>query len=181
MTKIVQKDSPVLRKIAPKVGDSEFNSPKLKKILTDMLEALEKEDDGVAIAAPQIDISKRIFIVSHRAFETEEKVNKKKLRNGGVDLVCINPEIISMSKDRKLVPEGCLSVRWLYGNTRRSTRVKMKAFGFDGKEFTLTGTGLLAQIFQHETDHLNGILFTDHAKDIKDLPPEVIPKTTPEK
>jgi peptide deformylase len=117
-------------------------------------------------------VSKRIFVISHRAFEVDKK-NKKPAS----DLACINPEIITMSKDRKLVPEGCLSVRWLYGNTRRASRVRMKATDPDGKEFTVVGTGLLAQIFQHEVDHLDGILFIDHAKDVKDLPPESLPKS----
>ena len=170
MTTIVQKDNPVLRKNADIVLKSEFSSAKLKKIVADMAEALEKEVDGVAIAAPQINILKRIFVVSHRAFESESD-NKSDIYK---DIICINPEILSMSKDRKLVPEGCLSVRWLYGNTRRASRVKIKAFDVEGKEFTMSGNGLLAQIFQHEIDHLNGILFTDHAKDVKDMPPETL-------
>lgn len=163
MVKIFQKDSPVLRKIAIDVSKKEFGTPALKKIIADMAKALENEEDGVAIAAPQIGISKRIFLVSHRALGE---------KSDGGDLVCINPKIISMSKDRKLMPEGCLSVRWLYGNTRRSSRVRMVAESFNGQEFNSIGTGLLAQIFQHEIDHLNGILFIDHAKDIQDLPPE---------
>ncbi len=167
MVTIVQKDEPVLRKKAQPVADVEFGTPALKKIIEDMTEALEKEEDGVAIAAPQIGVSKRIFVVSHRAFETEGK-DSAPMHN----IVCINPEIISKSRDRKLVPEGCLSVRWLYGNTRRASRAKIKAFSVDGKGEIITGNGLLAQIFQHEIDHLDGILFIDHAKDIHDLPPE---------
>jgi peptide deformylase len=171
MVKILQKDEAVLRKVAPAVTPAEFGSTALKKIIADMTSALEKEDDGVAIAAPQIGISKRIFIISHRAFESGSKAKKP-----AADVVCINPEIMSMSKDKKLVPEGCLSVRWLYGNTRRASRAKIKAHDVDGKEFIMNNSGLLAQIFQHEIDHLNGILFIDHAKDVKDLPPEILPE-----
>lgn len=175
MAKILQKDDPILRKIAVPVGTKEFGSSSLKKLISQMSDALEKENDGVAIAAPQIGVSKRVFVVSHRAFEGGEDASKKtKIDQKAGDLVCINPEILSISKDKKLMPEGCLSVRWLYGNTRRSSRTKIKAFDVDGKEFNISGNGLLAQIFQHEIDHLNGILFSDHAKDVKDLPPESI-------
>ncbi len=62
--------------------------------------------------------------------------------------------------------EGCLSVRPLYGKTRRANIVTLKATDADGKHFEITASGLVAQIFQHETDHLNGILFIDHAKNI---------------
>lgn len=177
MVTIVQKEDPILREIAQPVGASEFGSAKLKKEIADMVTALEVEEDGVAIAAPQIGISKRIFVVSHRAFEEEStaKKTRKKASEKIDNLVCINPEILSISKDRKLVPEGCLSVRWLYGNTRRASRAKIKAYDINGTAFTLAGSGLLAQIFQHEIDHLDGILFIDHAKDVRDLPPESIP------
>jgi peptide deformylase len=106
----------------------------------------------------------RIFVVSKRAFTEKAKESE--------DTTFINPEIITISKDRKLMPEGCLSVRWLYGNARRASRVKVRAQDENGTTFERTGTGLIAQIFQHEIDHLDGILFTDHAKDIKEIPPE---------
>ena len=67
--------------------------------------------------------------------------------------------------------EGCLSVRWLYGKVRRSQKTLIKAYDENGKLFTMGGSGLLSQAFQHETDHLNGILFIDKAKDLKDVPP----------
>ena len=68
--------------------------------------------------------------------------------------------------------EGCLSVRYLYGKIRRSKKITMKAYNENGKIFQRGASGLLAQIFQHENDHLDGKLFIDKAKDIEDLPPE---------
>jgi peptide deformylase len=62
--------------------------------------------------------------------------------------------------------EGCLSVRPLYGKVRRATKATMEAYDENGKKFTKSGSGLLAHIFQHETDHLDGILFIDKARDI---------------
>ena len=71
--------------------------------------------------------------------------------------------------------EGCLSVRWLYGQVDRSERVTLRAYDEKGKKLERGASGLLAQIFQHEVDHLDGILFTDKATQIEDLPP---PKET---
>jgi peptide deformylase len=91
-------------------------------------------------------------------------------------MIAINPEIIKHSRKKVKVPEGCLSVRWLYGNTIRSEKALLRAYDENGKLFTYGGSGLVAQIFQHETDHLNGILFIDHATEIEELSPEEIAK-----
>ncbi len=159
--KIVQKDTPVLRQVAEALEAKDFGSKKLIKILGEMAESLDKEDDGVAIAAPQIGYSLRIFLVSPKVKEIAKAPE--------LPLVYINPKIIKTSKDRKNMEEGCLSVRGLYGNTKRATRVTIEAQDIDGNKFTWGGSGLVAQIFQHETDHLNGILFIDHATDIREL------------
>ncbi len=169
MIKIVTKDSPILRKHAKPVSISEINTPKIKKILADMKVALDREDDGVAIAAPQIGVSLRIFIVSEKVFDGRHKDKQT---------VYINPEIVSASKEKKLLPEGCLSVSWLYGNTKRHAKVTIKAFDENGKEFVRGASGLLSHIFQHETDHLNGILFIDHAKDIEEIIPDYVQRET---
>ena len=87
------------------------------------------------------------------------------------NLVFINPEIIKLSKEKKKVDEGCLSVRPLFGKIERRVRAKVRAYDPSGQIFERGGSGLLAQIFQHEIDHLNGILFIDKATDIKEIPP----------
>ena len=87
-------------------------------------------------------------------------------------MVFINPKISKLSKEKEWTPEGCLSVRWLYGKTYRSKKASISAYDENSKKFTRGASGLLAQIFQHETDHLNGILFIDHAKDIKEELPK---------
>jgi len=158
MKKIIQEGDKILREKAVSVDN--FDTPELKEIVKDMFEALNKEDDGVALAAPQISISKRIFIVSPKIIDAGDEYT-----------VFINPTIIKQSNDRKKMEEGCLSVRWKYGKTRRSSRVTISAQNIKGEDFLMEGSGLLAQIFQHEIDHLDGILFIDHAIDIEDLPP----------
>lgn len=156
--KILQRDSPLLRETAKPVPIKNIKSKKIRAILAKMKGALNAEEDGAAIAAPQIGESLRIFIVS-------KKINNTK------DLVFINPEIIKSSKKTRKVEEGCLSVRWLYGQVKRSEKVTLRAYNEKGLRFERGASGLLAQIFQHETDHLSGILFTDKAENVQDIPP----------
>lgn len=175
---IVQDGDPVLRSIASPVATEDFNTPRLHGILEQMKSALDKESDGVAIAAPQIGVSLRIFVVSRKAFAIEEnesgETDIKRQKLPEKDMVCINPEIIKLSRKKMKVPEGCLSVRWLYGDTMRSEKATIRAYDENGRSFTYGGSGLIAQIFQHETDHLNGILFIDHATNIEELTPEQV-------
>lgn len=173
MIEIVQKEDPVLRKTAKEVPIKDITSPKIQKILRDMKEALNSQDDGVAIAAPQIGVSLRIFVVSGKAFAYDENTadDNKKQKPIPPDQSFINPEIIKISRKKYIVPEGCLSCRWLYGKTVRSDKARVKAYDEKGKPFEYGGSELMAQIFQHETDHLNGILFIDHATDLQDMPP----------
>lgn len=183
MITIVQKENPVLRAIAQEVGPKEFGTPGLKKILNDMSVAMEKEEDGVAIAAPQIGVPLRIFVVSHRAFEFMDEEEQEHGQETGAhpggnekvkraDMVFINPVITKLSRKKKWMPEGCLSVRWLYGEVARAEKATVRAYDENGKAFTWGGSGLLAQIFQHETDHLNGTLFIDNARNLEEITAE---------
>ena len=152
---IVQIGHPTLRETARPIQESEFSSPEFKDVVARMKKDLEEQKDGVAIAAPQIGEPLRIFVLSPHIFESPE----------GEPLVYSNPEIIkSSSKKKWMNGEGCLSVRGVYGQTHRHTNVTVRAYNEDGKQFTRGAGGLLAHIFQHEIDHLNGILFCDHAR-----------------
>jgi len=162
---IVQKNNPILRQKAKEVPQKEITSGKIKVILRQMRQALDGEKDGVAIAAPQIEVPLRIFIISRKVLGTKEKPAAK-------DLVFINPSITKLSKKKESLEEGCLSVRWLYGIVHRAHKATVRAYDEKGKAFTRGASGLLAQIFQHETDHLDGILFIDKAKNLRELPPE---------
>ncbi len=187
----------VLRMIAKEIPLREIVTPKIKKILKEMSESLKSQSDGVAIAAPQIGYSLRIFVVSGRVLKAESSRSGSleaefaerglsqadgPRRNAPLvsgdsdpeqqtsdfkDLIFINPKISKLSREKDWVPEGCLSVRPMYGKTFRSKKATVSAYDENGKKFTRGASGLLAQIFQHETDHLDGILFIDHAKDVK--------------
>lgn len=171
MVTIVQKDDPVLRGIAQIVPKELFGTPKLKKILRDMSTALASQDDGVAIAAPQIGVPLRIFLVSGKIMELLYPEKTSNVKNPK-DIVFINPKIVRLSKDREVVEEGCLSVRYLYGTIERAKKARVRAQDEKGVTFELGGSGLLAQIFQHETDHLDGVLFIDKADNLRDMPPQ---------
>jgi len=166
MADIRQQNDPVLRQKADLVKSSEFGSTQLTKIIKDMKKALAEQSDGVAIAAPQIGVSKQIFIVSHQTW--------KHIKGGPEtkeDLVFINPTILKKSKTKELMDEGCLSVRWWYGKVERSTKVSVEALNETGQKFIWNGSGLIAQIFQHEIDHLEGTLFIDKAVDLQEIEP----------
>ncbi len=185
--KILQKESSVLRGIAQNIAIDSIKSPKIQKIIKEMKSALESQDDGVAIAGPQIGYPLRIFVVSKRVQEimdesrSKPKLNTSKAKATTIldttepvttDSIYINPVIKKVSKKKMAVEEGCLSVRYLYGKVLRSVKATVEAYDENGKKFTRGGSGLLAQIFQHEVDHLNGILFIDKAKYIEEILPK---------
>lgn len=176
-TKILDyKKSPVLREGAKPIPLKDVGSKKLNDILAKMKATLHEQEDGVAIAAPQIGESLRIFVVSGKATYMYRGKDKKLHTKEGMekkeDLVFINPEIIKLSKSKKFMEEGCLSVRWQYGVVKRSEKATVRAYNEHGKKIEMGGSGLMAQIFQHETDHLDGILFIDKAKNLEELPPK---------
>ena len=167
MVKIIQKGNKILHTVAKDVAVEEIRSKKISKIISDMKKALAREPDGVAIAAPQIGIPLRIFVVSGKILKTlsGNELEKK-------DEVFINPKITRYSKEKKLVEEGCLSVRYMYGKVKRSAKISLEALDQKGDIIKKGASGLLAQIFQHETDHLEGVLFIDKAKEVEEITKE---------
>lgn len=161
MANIIQDPHATLRAQAEIVPLDQIGSAKIKTVIETMKKSLHTQDDGVAIAAPQIDVSLRIFVVSKKAITGAEQ-----------DISFINPEIVRLGKKKEYMSEGCLSVRWKYGLVKRSTTATVRAYNEQGNQFVMSGKGLLAQIFQHEIDHLDGALFIDSAINIEELPPE---------
>jgi peptide deformylase len=162
MLEIVQNPNTTLRKKAKEVPIKDIKSPKIKAVLKKMSIALDKEEHGAALAAPQIGESLRIFIVSGKLMTKAKDVEAKILP----DQIYINPVITKLSKKKKKMDEGCLSVRSKYGQVTRSLNATIEAYSESGEKFTRGAGGLLAQIFQHEVDHLNGILFIDKAENL---------------
>ncbi|MCF0237878.1 MAG: peptide deformylase [Sphaerochaetaceae bacterium] len=116
------------------------------EILVDAMYDTLAEADGVGLAAPQVGVDQRLFIVS---------------LDDGTQKTFINPEILETSVETGPYNEGCLSVPGVYHDVIRPLEVTVFAQDVQGKSFTLKASGLLARVIQHETDHLNGLLFTD--------------------
>lgn len=165
MDEIIQVGNKVLEQSAARVPLEKITTQDIKKIIRRMKKAVHAEKDAVAIAAPQISERLRIFVVSGEVFKSDDDKEEALIPS---DMVFINPTITKLSRKKILTDEGCLSVRGKYGKVKRSIKATVRAYDERGKRFERGGSGLLAQIFQHEVDHLNGILFIDKATDIRD-------------
>jgi peptide deformylase len=163
MADIVQVGDTVLRNVAQEVPISEIQSKRIQAVIQEMKEALTREPDGAALAAPQIGVSLRIFILAERVFGSE---SEHEAASKDSHLVFINPVIIKRSSKKAVVDEGCLSVRGKYGYVKRATNVTLEAYDEHGNKFTRGAGGLLAQAFQHECEHLDGKLFIDNAEEV---------------
>jgi peptide deformylase len=164
MKDIVQMNHKVLHTVSQYVKTSDITSKKIQSIIQRMNDSLKTQNDGVAIAAPQIGESYQIFTVAPFVFEEPEKEK----------LVYINPVITKLSKTTKWMHEGCLSCRWKVGEVKRSVTTMVEAYDQQGKKFVQRADGLLAHIHQHEIDHLHGILFVDKARKLRDMSQEEI-------
>jgi peptide deformylase len=164
MKDIVQMGKKVLRSKALQIRPKEITSLKIQNLIKEMKKVLATQNDGVAIAAPQIGESYRLFVVAPFIFEEPEKEH----------LVYINPIITEHSDKTKWKHEGCLSCRWKVGEVKRSIETVVEAYDEHGNKFTEYGDGLLAHIHQHEIDHLDGILFVDNARKLRDMSQEEI-------
>ncbi len=169
MKPIVQVGHPVLREVAKEVPTKEITGPTIQKIIREMQEALDAEPDGAALAAPQIGVPLRIFVISRRVFG---EGSEHEAASKDPHFVFINPRIVKRSKRRASMDEGCLSVRGRYGTIVRSSNATVEAYDEYGHLFTRGAGGLLAQAFQHETDHLDGTLFIDGATETWEVEPK---------
>ncbi len=170
---IVQIGALILREKAKPIAKKDFGTKSLKTLIAKMKKSLVKEKYGVAIAAPQVGASVRLFVVAGRAFDEEEEAGgggDEKIKSKMPDKVFINPELIRVSRKKKEMSEGCLSVRGKYGAVVRHEKASVKAYDEAGNQFIYHGSGLLAHIFQHEVDHLDGILYIDKAAKLTDDP-----------
>lgn len=160
MAKLVPENHPALHTIAESITPEELTDGTVAKIVKDLRAAIKTYAvDGfvaVAIAAPQIGVSKRIFIIEDQSTD----------RDALPSFVAINPQIVKSSKKTHEVGEGCLSVPDYYGLVKRHKNVTLRATDEHGQPFERGAGGLLAQIIQHEYDHLDGILFTDRAEQV---------------
>lgn len=151
---IVTLPDPVLRRKARKVSDF---GPELQKLVDDMVDTM-REAPGVGLAAPQVNVPLRVIVVEFGNEEDEEVPPKL--------FMVVNPEIIRKSQDTLMGVEGCLSIPGVVGEVERSSAVTVKGVNRQGKPIRIKASGWLARIFQHEVDHLDGVLFVDRAEQV---------------
>jgi peptide deformylase len=163
LREIVTLPDPVLRRKAKAISKFDKN---LQTLIDDMIETMRAEP-GVGLAAPQVNVSERLIVVEYAEGddeETEEMEDKppkpKKL------YVMINPEIVKASNEKIMGVEGCLSVPNLQGEVERHQSLQVKGLNRHGQPLKIKANGWMARIFQHEIDHLDGVLFTDRAERI---------------
>ncbi len=154
---IVTLPDPVLRRKAHPVSKIDDN---LQVLIDDMIETM-RAAPGVGLAAPQIGISDRLIVVEYG--EEEEDENGKIIELPKKLYVMINPEIVKVSEEKEIGVEGCLSIPGLVGEVERHLAVRLKALNRRGQPTKLKAEGWLARIFQHEIDHLDGVVYPDRA------------------
>lgn len=156
--RIVTPPDPVLRIRARKVRRF---TPELRRLVDDMIETM-RAAPGVGLAAPQVGVSQQIIVVEYGEEAEDPESNSKPPKL----YVVANPEITRRSEEMVLAAEGCLSIPGYMGDVERHVWVTVKGLTRDGKLFKLKAKGWLARIFQHEIDHLEGVLFTDRAQTV---------------
>lgn len=155
---IVTPPNPTLRKRAQKVRRI---TPDIAQLIDDLVETM-RVAPGVGLAAPQIDVGLRVIVVEYAEGSEDEDAPEKPPKLYTV----INPEITRTSKDRVLGNEACLSLPGYFGEVERYERVTVKGLNRHGQDFKLKANGWLARIFQHEIDHIEGILYIDRATQV---------------
>ena len=158
---IIFPDNPILRKRAYKVTN--FKDPVLQKLIDDMVDTL-LDAPGVGLAAPQVAVSQRVIVVR---LPDDEESKKEYGKQAGVLYIVINPEIVRVSKDMVDGIEACLSIPGYYGEVERHVGVTVRGYDREGKEIRIKAKDWLARVFQHEIDHLDGVLFIDHLSRLK--------------
>lgn len=155
---------PVLKRVADPVSNITDDHRRLVENMLDTMYAAP----GIGLAAPQIGQSMRILVLDvdqPRAENEDEELPVEKRR--GKPQVFINPELLWSSEEMNVYDEGCLSIPGQYAEVERPKIVRVKALDQNGKQFEVEADGLFATCLQHEIDHLNGVLFTDHLSSLK--------------
>ena len=151
---IITEGHPTLRKVAKRVNATEIADPIFQQLIDDMFATMYAAP-GIGLAAPQVNVSKRLFTVDLQDDEAEHG-----------PLVIINPKFAVTEGEIESI-EGCLSVPGMVGEMKRFEHVVCTGLDRHGKKIELDGTGLFARCLQHEMDHLNGILYIDTAQNIR--------------
>jgi peptide deformylase len=164
--KVARMGHPVLRAKTQAVAPSEIGSPRIQQLIDDMFETM-REYSGIGLAAPQVHEGLRLFVAGLRAADSASSE-----LNDDTDMpfiTLINPEIVPVGADTVSGWEGCLSIPDIRGLVPRAARIRVKGFDRKGRAIELAAEGLPARVIQHETDHLDGVLFFDRMSSFESL------------
>jgi peptide deformylase len=156
---IVTLPDPVLRRKARPV--TKFDAD-LQTLIEDMIETM-RAAPGVGLAAPQVGVSEQLAVIEYAEENEDEELDESKPPKPKKLFVIINPEIVKPSDEMVMGVEGCLSIPGLVGEVERYQSLQIKALNRHGRPVKIKAEGWLARIFQHEIDHLNGVVFPDRA------------------
>ncbi len=161
--KVARMGHPVLRARARPIEPAQIGSPRIQQLIDDMFETMQ-EYQGVGLAAPQVHESLRVFVAGFAPDDEDDESAR------GVPLMAlINPEITPVGPDLVEDWEGCLSIPDIRGRVPRSQKISVRAYDRRGKRIELKAAGFTARVIQHETDHLDGVLFFDRMKSFQTL------------
>ena len=160
LLEIITPANPILRKKAKRIND--FKSSKLQQLIDDMIETM-LDAPGVGLAAPQVAVSQRLIVVR---LPDDEESREEYGDQAGVLYVVINPEIVKASADIVEGVEACLSIPGYFGRVDRHVSITVKGFDRHGKAIRIKAKDWLARVFQHEIDHLDGVLYIDLATEM---------------
>jgi peptide deformylase len=161
LREIITLPHPTLKRKAKPV--TKFDKD-LQALIDDMIETM-REAPGVGLAAPQVNISQQLAVVEYAEDEDEEEDENTEPKPKKL-FVLINPEIVKASEEMVNGVEGCLSIPGLLGEVERHESIQVKALNRHGSPVKIKVNGWIARIFQHEIDHLNGVLFTERATQV---------------
>jgi len=160
---ITRAGNPVLRAVAAEVAPGELGSKALVELVSKMVEAM-RAAPGVGLAAPQLGVSKRVIVVEDTEARMSKLSSKDRSTRGRVTLpllVVVNPDLTLIGDKTATFFEGCLSVPSYMALVERALEVRVRGTNEHGDPVDLTVSGWPARIFQHEVDHLDGMLYVD--------------------
>jgi len=160
--KVAKMGNPVLRRTADEIPKSEIKSDRIQRLIVDMFDTME-EYGGVGLAAPQVHESIRLLTIADIPDPDTEDGYLSRRR------AVINPELTFLTDDEIAFFEGCLSIPDFRGQVPRIRKLRLRGFDQDGRKIDEEVEGFPAVVYQHEVDHLNGIMFLDRMPDLKTL------------
>lgn len=166
--KIARMGHPVLRAKTRPLHPSEIRTPGIQQLIDDMFETM-KEYQGVGLAAPQVHESVRLFVAGFPPPPDVEEDDEEEDEENVPLMALINPEIVPLGKEIAEDWEGCLSIPDIRGRVPRARNISVRAFDRTGKKIEIDASGFTARVIQHETDHLDGVLFFDRMKNFQSL------------